>query len=608
MPYNILLVDDHPVFLKGLRAILDQQEEFWIVGEANNGLEAVKKVHELLPNLVIIDINMPELNGIEATQQIKSISPHTNVLALSIHSGKRYIQHMVEAGASGYLLKESAPDELLSAIAKIREGQMYFSAEVTTIALSPDSETEETPTLFKTLLQKPNLSRDILLRERLIRRLEENKHKSMILVSAPAGYGKSILIAQWLEQEPWQSTWINLTEDQNQISTFFWYVYTALESIVPGKFLELRRLLTRSSSPDPTKLNYTLSNELLNLDQDIIIVLDNFHFIGDKDILKIINNLLQYTPPRLHLVIITRRDPSLKISALRSTGGIHEIRVGDIRYTKEEIAELYKSLLGFELNQKTLNRVESLTEGWIVGLRLLSTLIGDPDQTDKILGEITHNFHLISDYLLTEILSKQTPETQEILLKLSLLSKFNRSIIDDLLLGSGTDLPFSGEELIQRMMRSNLFVTRLDNSNDWFRFHNQFKQILQNKLKSEFTNEEIKTLVQNYQDWYQKMNLPPEVDWPAEGPSQKPKPPFNSNHSEGYARARKDLAKPPSLSEREKEVIGLVAQGLRNKEIAAMLFISTETVKKHLYNIFQKIGVKTRTQMIHKAKNLEYIQ
>ena len=99
MPTTILLVDDHPVFRKGLRQLLEEEQDFKVVGEAGDGKEAIALVGKLSPDVVVMDINMPNFNGIEATRQIVSDFPETKIVALSIHSGKRFIEDMLRAGA-----------------------------------------------------------------------------------------------------------------------------------------------------------------------------------------------------------------------------------------------------------------------------------------------------------------------------------------------------------------------------------------------------------------------------------------------------------------------------------------------------------------------------
>lgn len=135
---KILLVDDHPIFLKGLYAILEKKKEMSICGEAQNGQAAIEQARQLKPDIVIMDINMPGINGIEATREITSIADNIKVIALSIHSDKEFVQDMLDAGAVGYLLKDEAPFELLNALEKIEKGDMYLSSGVTRAALSKE--------------------------------------------------------------------------------------------------------------------------------------------------------------------------------------------------------------------------------------------------------------------------------------------------------------------------------------------------------------------------------------------------------------------------------------------------------------------------------------
>ncbi|PKH07841.1 response regulator transcription factor [Moritella sp. Urea-trap-13] len=133
---KILLVDDHALLRKGISLLLQEESEIVVVGEASNGEEALLQVKALKPDIVVMDISMPKLNGIEATKQIVATSPESKVIALSIHSAKHYVEGMLDAGAAGYLLKESLPEELIQAIFVVMAEQMYLSSAVTDIVVS----------------------------------------------------------------------------------------------------------------------------------------------------------------------------------------------------------------------------------------------------------------------------------------------------------------------------------------------------------------------------------------------------------------------------------------------------------------------------------------
>jgi DNA-binding NarL/FixJ family response regulator len=163
---KILIADDHPVFLSGLCELINSEKQMEIVGEANDGQEAINLVKKLKPDMVIMDINMPGINGIEATKEILSIAENTKVLALSIHSDRQFVKEMLDAGADGYLLKNNAPEELLKAIETVNNGDMYLCPGVTRAALSKDE-----PELIGSVQDSEDDHESISIREREILKL-----------------------------------------------------------------------------------------------------------------------------------------------------------------------------------------------------------------------------------------------------------------------------------------------------------------------------------------------------------------------------------------------------------------------------------------------------
>jgi DNA-binding NarL/FixJ family response regulator len=133
---RILLADDHSVVRRGFKLILDSQDDMEVVGEAANGREAVQLAEQLQPDLVVMDVSMPELNGIEATRRIAEVSTRTRVLALSMHKDSVYVREILRAGAKGYLLKDAADHDLLSAIRAVSRGEGYLSPAVSEGVLS----------------------------------------------------------------------------------------------------------------------------------------------------------------------------------------------------------------------------------------------------------------------------------------------------------------------------------------------------------------------------------------------------------------------------------------------------------------------------------------
>jgi DNA-binding NarL/FixJ family response regulator len=127
---RILLADDHAVVRQGFRAILTQQADMVIVGEAGNGREVMTLAEQTTPDLIVMDVAMPELNGIEATRRLTSMLPHVRILALSMHKDSIYVREMLKAGAKGYLLKDSGERDLLEAVRTLARGGEYISPAV----------------------------------------------------------------------------------------------------------------------------------------------------------------------------------------------------------------------------------------------------------------------------------------------------------------------------------------------------------------------------------------------------------------------------------------------------------------------------------------------
>lgn len=127
---RILLCDDHAVIRRGLRLVLEQHEDFEVVGEASDGREAVQKAEELKPDIVVLDITMPNMNGIEAARQITAKQPAISIIVLSMHADEAFVLKALKAGARGYVLKEASEGDLVQAIRCVSEGKSFFSPTV----------------------------------------------------------------------------------------------------------------------------------------------------------------------------------------------------------------------------------------------------------------------------------------------------------------------------------------------------------------------------------------------------------------------------------------------------------------------------------------------
>ena len=132
---RVLLAEDHTIVRKGIRVLLDAEDDIEVVGEAEDGQEAIDQVEQLSPDLVLMDNTMPVLNGLEATRQIKHRFPEVKVLILTMHTTEEYVLQFLQAGASGYLIKKTAPKELVTAIHAVHQGDSYLSPSISKVVI-----------------------------------------------------------------------------------------------------------------------------------------------------------------------------------------------------------------------------------------------------------------------------------------------------------------------------------------------------------------------------------------------------------------------------------------------------------------------------------------
>jgi two-component system, NarL family, response regulator DegU len=130
---NIVLADDHVLVRKGIRAMLESDQELDVIGEASNGLEALETAQRLHPDILVLDIRMPEMNGLEAAAKLEEYSPDTKAVILSMHDSEEYVLQALDAGAFGYLLKDTDKTEFVKALKQIHGGNKYFSGAVSNV-------------------------------------------------------------------------------------------------------------------------------------------------------------------------------------------------------------------------------------------------------------------------------------------------------------------------------------------------------------------------------------------------------------------------------------------------------------------------------------------
>ena len=261
--------------------------------------------------------------------------------------------------------------------------------------------------LLATKLYIPCNDRELIARPRLIQRLQTGLPRKLTLVSAPAGYGKTVLISSWIDRFDMPVAWLSLDAADSEFSRFFSYLIAALQQIEPGICSGIRPMLETESEPSAANMLTSLVNDVASFHTDITLVLDGYHVIHDLRIHDAIEFLLDYLPSHMHLVIITRADPPMPLARLCVQRQMTEVREADLRFTLDETAAFLNDLVGLELSAEEIESLHARTEGWIAGLQLIAVTLGDCCDRQEQISAITGSHRHLIDYLVHEVLSRR---------------------------------------------------------------------------------------------------------------------------------------------------------------------------------------------------------
>jgi LuxR family transcriptional regulator, maltose regulon positive regulatory protein len=351
--------------------------------------------------------------------------------------------------------------------------------------------------LLETKLHVPRRRRGLVPRPRLIERLSRASESKLTLVSAPAGFGKTTLLAEWLAAAPERSVaWLSLDQRDNDPLLFWTYVVAALETAAPGVGAGALALL-QSPQPPIDAVLATLLNDLSASSDDAVLVLDDYHVIDARDVHDGIAFLLEHLPPQLHLVIASRADPALPLARLRARGQLVEIRAADLRFTPEEAAAYLNDVMGLALTAGDVAALEERTEGWIAALQLAALSLQGRDDVTGFIADFAGDDRYIVDYLADEVLQRQPEHLQHFLLQTSILSRLNGSLCDAV---TGQD---NGKATLEALDRANLFLVPLDNRRGWYRYHHLFADVLRSRLLDE-QPDRVRELHARASDWFEQ--------------------------------------------------------------------------------------------------------
>ena len=351
-----------------------------------------------------------------------------------------------------------------------------------------------TKALIRTKFQRPTIGPDILPRPHLIERLENGRFCKLTLISAPAGYGKSVLASAWQEEYACLGAWLSLDTNDNDLNVFLNYFITAIETAFAESFSETRDILDGLQLPPLDSLAASLVNETAALPQPLMLVLDDYHLIINQEINQLVDSFIQYQPGHMHLVLVSRQDPSLDIVNLRAKNQVAEIRLAELRFSEEEGQQYLERNLGDSVPADLAHKLLQRTEGWAAGLRLaVLALRGQADQ-DRFLETFQGTNQHVMSYLIGEVLSQQSPAVQTFLLQTSLLDRFCAPLCEAFLAEENRSQHNGDQEILDRLLQDNLFLIPLDLKGEWFRYHHLFQDLLRYRLKKVTPEEEVSQL------------------------------------------------------------------------------------------------------------------
>lgn len=360
-------------------------------------------------------------------------------------------------------------------------------------------------TVVAAKLHRPQPKADWIKRPRLSKQLQQGLHCALMLLSAPAGFGKSTALAQWLAGCPLPAAWLSLDESDNDLFVFLAYLTAAVQRIFPDALTRTAQLRHVVRLPHANHLAACLINDLAELPSDFVLVLDDYHTITNPAIHALVCELVEYAPRNTHLVLSTRCDPPLPIPLLRVRHELLELRAADLRFTREETHAFLTSALGDTLAPQVAQALELHAEGWVAGLRLAVLSLRDARNPDELLAALDGGgARYVMEFLLTEVLARQELAIQNFLLRTSVLDQLQGELCDAV---TGNVLDHNGRATLSELEHRNVFLTALDTRGEWYRYHQLFREMLLRELRVRAASDEIAALHRRAGAWYASRGL-----------------------------------------------------------------------------------------------------
>jgi len=371
--------------------------------------------------------------------------------------------------------------------------------------------------ILVTKLHIPTTRSGLVPRPRLKEQIEQGLRGPLTLITAPAGFGKTTLVASSITSSRRPVAWLSLDKNDNQEGRFLSYLVAALQEIDHKIGSEGAQLMATPKQAQSEAILISLINDLDRANTEIILVLDDYQYISSQAVHDEMTFILEHCPNTLHMVIATRSDPPLPLARLRARGQMAELRAADLRFTESEATHFLNEVMGLDLDAKAVAVLEKRTEGWVAGLQMAALSMRDRKDLHGFIEGFSGTNRYILDYLLEEVLANQTPEIQRFLLNTSILERLTAPLCDFLLGMDKTPefgdarVPLSisltnhqSAAVLEYLERVNLFLVPLDDERRWYRYHHLFADLLHTRLQQTHSSEEVNRLHTRAAQWYEQ--------------------------------------------------------------------------------------------------------
>jgi len=373
-------------------------------------------------------------------------------------------------------------------------------------------------TLIRTKLRSPIIRSGLVSRPKLQEQVMQGLRGPLTMITAPAGFGKTTLMAACIAAVDMSLAWLSLDKNDNQEERFLYYLIAALQGVDEKIGDEASQLVGKTQSISIEVLLTSIINDLDATGKDIVLVLDDYQFISSQEVHDGMIFLLENCPNTFHLVIISRSDPPLPLARLRAHGQLFEFRATDLRFTESEATQFLNDIMDLHLDARSIAMLEKRTEGWIAGLQMAALSMQNRENVTNFIKGFSGTNRYILDYLLEEVLARQSTEVQRFLLYTSVLERLSAPLCDAILV---IDKELANEEnndpihseaivlgssasILEYLEQSNIFLVSLDDERTWYRYHHLFADLLMAQLQRSHNAESIAKLHIRAAEWYEQ--------------------------------------------------------------------------------------------------------